>query len=337
MNLTAAELAKHLGADVLGDSTVMLHAFAPADQAAAGQVTFAENETFLAAAESSQAAAIITPKTFNSTKKVLIRADNPRVAFAKALALLHPEPTLPAGIHASAVVAASAQIDPTAHVGPFCVIGERVRVGAGVILLAGVNLGDDVTVGDGSKLFPHVTVYPRGQIGKRVRIHASATIGADGFGYVFDAGSHRKVPQIGNVILGDDVEIGANACVDRGALGSTVLGKGTKIDNLVQIAHNVQIGDHCAITAQVGIAGSAKLGSYVVIGGQTGIGGHLTIGNQVEIGAASAVMTDIPDKSRYLGTPAQPSRECMREIAALRKLPELLKKVSEWEKKLSGE
>jgi UDP-3-O-[3-hydroxymyristoyl] glucosamine N-acyltransferase len=183
-------------------------------------------------------------------------------------------------------------------------------------------------------LFPNVTVYPRTQFGRRVRIHAGSVIGSDGFGYVLDGGFHRKVPQIGNVVIGDDVEIGANVTVDRGALGSTVIGKGTKIDNLVQVAHNVQIGEHCILIGQAGIAGSSKLGSYVILAGQAGVAGHLKIGSQAVIAAQSGVMNDIPDGEKWFGSPAQPDRELKRQVIALRQLPDLLKKISAWEKKL---
>ncbi len=196
---------------------------------------------------------------------------NARVAFAKTLALFFPEQKFAAGIHPTAVIAASAKIDPTAHVGPHCVVGERVKIGANSVLQGGNFIGDDSKLGDDVNLFPNVTIYPRTEIGHRVRIHAGTVIGSDGFGYVLDDGIHRKVPQIGNVVIGDDVEIGSNVSVDRGALGSTVIGKGTKIDNLVQIAHNVEIGEHCIIIAQVGIAGSTKLGKYVILAGQAGI------------------------------------------------------------------
>jgi UDP-3-O-[3-hydroxymyristoyl] glucosamine N-acyltransferase len=179
-----------------------------------------------------------------------------------------------------------------------------------------------------------VTIYPRTEIGQRVRIHANTVIGSDGFGYVQDGGIHRKVPQIGNTLIGDDVEIGAGVTIDRGALGSTIIGKGTKIDNLVQVAHNVEIGEYSLLVAQSGVAGSAKLGNYVVIAGQSGISGHLKIGNQVIIGAKSGVMNDIPDGEKWLGAPAQPDKQAKRQIIAIQLLPELLKRVAELEKKL---
>ena len=333
MTLTTAEIAKRLAGEVLGDASATLTGFAMIDAAKPGDLTFAETEEFFAAAENSAATAIIADARFTSAKKILIRVPNARIAFAKALAIFFPEPKPSAGVHPSAVVAASAQIDPTAHVGPHCVIGERVKIGAQVVLQGGNSIGDDSVLGEETNLFPNVTIYPRTQIGRRVRIHAGAAIGADGFGYVLDGGFHRKVPQIGNVVIGDDVEIGANTTVDRGALGSTVIGKGTKIDNLVQIAHNVQIGEHCIVIAQVGIAGSTRLGQYVILAGQAGVGGHLKIGNQATIGAQSGVMTDIPDGGKWLGAPAQPDKEFKRQVIALRHLPDLLRKVSSWEKK----
>ena len=306
---TAAEIAKYLQGEVVGDGAAVLNSFALAEHAQAGDLTFAENEDYFARAEQS-------------------------AAFAKALALFFPEQKFAAGIHATAVVAQSAQIDPTAHIGPHCVIGERVKIGARSVLLAGNFVGDDSKIGDDAGIFPNVTTYPRTEIGNRVRIHAGSIIGSDGFGYVQDGGVHRKVPQIGGVIIGDDVEIGAGVTIDRGALGPTVIGKGTKIDNLVHIAHNVEIGEHSLLCAQVGIAGSAKLGNYAVIAGQVGVAGHLKIGNQVTIASKSGVMNDIPDGEKWFGIPAQPDHDVKRQIIAQRQLPELLKRVAELEKKL---
>jgi len=215
-------------------------------------------------------------------------------------------------------------------------VGERVKIGARSVLQAGNFVGDDSRLGEGVNLFPNVMIYPRTEIGHRVRIHAGTVIGSDGFGYVLDGGFHRKVPQIGNVVIGDEVEIGANVTIDRGALGSTVIGKGTKIDNLVQIAHNVEIGEHCIVIAQAGISGSTKLGKYVILAGQVGLAGHLKIGNQVTVAAQSGVMHDIPDGEKWFGYPAQLDKDMKRQIIAQRKLPELLKRVAELERKLGG-
>ncbi len=336
MTLTTAEIAKHLAGEVLGDASAALTGFAAADVAKPGDLTFAENADYFAAAEASAATAIICGKDFTSDKKILIRVANPRVAFAKALAIFFPDPKFAPGIHPSAVIAKSAQIDATAHVGPHCTIGERVKIGANAVLQSGNFVGDDSALGDETNLFPNVTIYSRSQIGKCVRIHSGTVIGADGFGYVLDASFHRKVPQVGNVVIGDDVEIGSNCSVDRGALGATVIGTGTKIDNLVQIAHNVEIGEHTIICAQGGIAGSAKIGSYCVFAGQVGIAGHLKIGNQVTVGSKSGVMHNIPDGEMWLGAPALPDKQAKRIMIALQRLPDLLKKVAEWEKKLTG-
>ncbi len=336
MTLTISEIAQQLAGEVQGDANATLTGFAMANNAKPGDLTFAETADFFAVAEASAATAIICDQKATSDKKTLIRVAHPRVAFAKALALFFPEPKFAPGIHPSAVIAASAQIDPTTHIGPHCTVGERVKIGANCVLQSGNFVGDDSTLGDETNLFPNATVYSHSQIGKRVRIHSGAVIGSDGFGYVFDAGVHRKIPQIGNVVIGADVEIGSNTSIDRGALGSTVIGRGTKIDNLVQVAHNVEIGDHCILCSQVGIAGSAKLGKYCVLAGQVGIAGHLKIGNQVTIGSKSGVMHNIPDGQQWLGIPAQPDKQAKRVMIALQRLPELLKKIAEWEKKLTG-
>ena len=336
MSYSAAEIAKLVGGEVVGDGNAILKNFAPAERAQSGDLTFAENEDYFARAEQSAATAIIADQRFSSAKKILIRVPNARVAFARALALFFPEQKFAAGIHPTAVVAASAHIDSTAHIGPHCTVGERVKIGANSVLQAGNFVGEDSRLGEGVNLLPNVTLYARTEIGNRVRIHAGTVIGSDGFGYVLDNGIHRKIPQIGNVAIGDDVEIGANVTIDRGALGSTVIGKGTKIDNLVQIAHNVEIGEHCIVIAQAGISGSTKLGKYVILAGQVGLAGHLKIGNQVTVAAQSGVMHDIPDGEKWFGYPAQPDKEFKRQIIAQRKLPELLKRVAELEKKLGG-
>lgn len=333
MPFTAAEIAKHLQGEVLGDSSVVLNTFAPADRAQPGDLTFAENAEYFARVEQSAASAVIVDGNFTS-QKILIRVPNARIGFAKALALFFPEPAFAAGVHPSAVIAASAQVDPTAHVGPHCVVGERVRIGARSVLQGGNHIGAGCQLGEDVNLFPNVTVYTRSEIGNRVRIHAGTVIGSDGFGYVQDEGVHRKVPQIGNVIIRDDVEIGSNVSIDRGALGPTVIGKGTKIDNLVQIAHNVVIGDGCLVISQVGIAGSTKIGSYVILAGQVGLAGHLKIGNRVTIAAQAGVMNDIPDGEKWLGSPAQPDRQAKRQMIAITHLPDLLKRVAQLEKKL---
>lgn len=337
MALSAAEIAGHLGGEVLGNPALLLKGFAPADRAQPGDLTFAENESYFARAEQSAAAAVIIDGAFTSTRKVLIRVPNARIAFAKVLPLFFPAPVFPPGIHSTAIVPESAAVDPTAHIGPYCVLSEGVQIGPRSVLQGGDFIGPKCILGEDVNLFPHVTVYPATEIGNRVRIHSGTVIGSDGFGYVQDAGVHRKVPQIGSVLIRDDVEIGANVTIDRGALGPTVIGRGTKIDNLVQIAHNVTIGEHCLVVSQAGIAGSSKLGNHVVLAGQVGVAGHLKIGNHVSVAAQSGVMRSIPDGEKWLWSPAQPDRQAKRQMIALQQLPDLLRRFNDLEKRLAGD
>jgi UDP-3-O-[3-hydroxymyristoyl] glucosamine N-acyltransferase len=334
-SFTAAQLAQQLDGEVAGDPNITLTGFAPADRARPGDLVFADNEKYFEQAQQSGASAILAGGSLASQTKTVIRVKNARVAFARVLPLFFPEPAPAAGKHPSAIVAPTAQVDPSAHIGPFCVIGERVKIGARAALLGGNHVGDDTQLGDDVRLFQNVVLYARTQIGNRVRVHAGTVIGSDGYGYVFDQGQHRKVLQLGNVIVGDDVEIGANSAIDRGALGPTIIGRGTKIDNLVQIAHNVVIGDGCLIVAQVGIAGSAKVGSYAVFGGQVGIAGHLKIGNQVTIAGQAGVMNDVPDGEKWMGSPAGPDKEVKRQYIAVRRLPDLLHRIAALEKQLA--
>lgn len=336
MPFTAAQIAEHLGGEVVGDPALILKGFAPADRAQPADLTFAENESYFARAEQSAAAAVLVDGPFSSTQKVLIRVPNARIAFAKVLPLFFPEPVFAPGIHPTAIVAASAKVDPASYIGPYCVLGGEVRIGARSVLQGGNYIGPNCVLGEEVNLFPNVTLYPGTEIGNRVRIHSGTVIGSDGFGYVQDAGIHRKVRQIGSVIVRDDVEIGANVTIDRGALGPTVIGRGTKIDNLVQIAHNVTIGEHCLVVSQSGIAGSSRLGNYVVLAGQVGIAGHLKIGNRVSVAAQSGVMHNIPDDEKWLWTPAQPDRQAKRQMVALQQLPDLLRRFNELEKRLAG-
>jgi UDP-3-O-[3-hydroxymyristoyl] glucosamine N-acyltransferase len=336
MPLTAAQVAQQLQGEVVGDGSIQLSGLAPAEHARAGELTFAENESYFAAAEKSQAAAILVAGPFVSASKVLIRVRNARVALARVLPLFFPPEEHPRGIHPSAVIAESAKVDPTAHIGPSCFLGARVRLGARSVLMGGNDLRADCQLGDDVCLFPNVVLYRQTQVGHRVVIHAGTVIGSDGFGYVLDEGRHRKVLQLGNVIIHDDVEIGANTAIDRGTLGPTVIGEGTKIDNLVHVAHNVIMGRHCLIMGQVGFAGSTRLGDYVVVASQSGIADHLKLGNQVVVGAKSGVMRDIPDGGRMLGTPAAPDRQAKRQIIAMQQLPELIHRMRDLEKEVQA-
>ena len=332
MLFTAGDIAAKLGGKVLGDRTMPLTGFQAADRARAGDLTFAENRTFFERAEQSAASAIIVDKTFTSERKVLIRVPSARIAFAKVVPLFYPEPGPPTGIHPSAIISEKAEIHPDACVGAHVIISDGAKIGARTVLHGNNYVDENCVIGEDCSIFHNVTLYPRTQIGNRVRIHAGTILGSDGFGYVQEDGKHLKVPQIGNVVVDDDVEIGANVTIDRGALGPTHIGKGTKIDNLVQIAHNVSTGENCLIVAQAGIAGSTKLGDYCTLAGQVGLAGHLRIGNHVTIAAQSGVIRDINDGEKWWGMPAQPDKQMKRQLLALQKLPDLLRRYNRFEK-----
>ena len=334
ISFTAAQIAEHLRGEIVGDGSVQLTGLAPTGSAKAGDLTFAEKQTYFAAAEQSGATAILINGDFVYSKKVLIRVPNARIAMARVLPLFYPPEKQAQGIHPSAIIDPTAQIDPTAYIGPHCIISAGVRIGARSALLGGDHIGCESQIGDDVCLYQNVVVYAKSQIGHRVTIHAGSVIGADGFGYVLDEGRHRKMQQVGNVIIYDDVEIGANTTVDRATLGSTVIGQGTKIDNLVQIAHNVIIGRNCIIMGQAGVAGSTQLGDYCVIGAQVGILGHLKLGNQSMVGGKSGVARDIPDREAVLGHPALPEKGAKRQWAVMRRLPELARRVRELEKQV---
>ncbi len=336
MTFTAAHLAELLKGELIGDGAVAITGFTSADQARAGDLTFAEKDTYFAAAAASEASAILVAGPYSSTTKVIIRVPNARVAAAGALRLFYPPDEHPPGIHPSANIAPSALVDATAHVGPGCVIGDGVTVGARSALLGGNHIGRDCQIGDDVRLFPNVVLYAHTQIGHRVALLAGTVIGSDGYGYVFDQGRHVKILQVGNVIIHDDVEIGANSAIDRAALGSTVIGAGTKIDNLVHVAHNVVFGRHCLIMGQCGFAGSTHFGDYCVIASQSGVAGHLKIGHQVTVGGKSGVTCDVADKETVLGYPAVPAMKAKRQWIGIQKLPEVIVRMRALEQQVAA-
>jgi len=333
---TASYIAEQIGGQVVGDGTVAITGVAPAEGARNGDLTFAEKESNFAFAVASEASAILVPAGFESVSKVLIRVKDPRIAIARVLPLLFPPETPVSGIHPSAVVDPLAQIDPSAEIGPHCVVEAGVSVGKNTVLMGGNHIGRDSRIGEDVRLHPNVVLYSKTQLGNRVTIHSGTTIGSDGYGYVFDEGRHRKMQHVGNVVIHDDVEIGSNASIDRGALGSTVIGEGTKIDNLVHVAHNVVMGRHCLIMGQVGFAGSTVLSDYVVIASQSGIAGHLKLGHRATIGAKSGVMRDVPAGETVLGYPAAPDKQAKRQWVAMALLPDALRRLKTLEKRLDG-
>lgn len=333
---TVAEIAQRVLGTVDGDPEAILTGIAAAEDSVLGDLTFADTAEHFGAAERSGATAVLVQGNFFSATKVLIRVASARLSLARLLPIFFPPELFPPGIDPTARIAASAQIDPTAYVGPHCVVGEGVRIGARSVLMGGNHLARETSLGEDVYLFPQVILYARTVLGNRVRIHAGTVIGSDGYGYVLDAGQHRKVIQVGNVVIHDDVEIGANAAIDRAALGSTVIGAGTKIDNLVHVAHNVVMGRHCLVMGQVGFAGSTVLSDYVVIASQSGIAGHLKLGTQATVGAKSGVMRDVPAGGTVWGIPAMPDKQTKRQIIATQQLPEMTRRVRALEKQVAA-
>jgi UDP-3-O-[3-hydroxymyristoyl] glucosamine N-acyltransferase len=332
ISFTVDQISEHVRGEVVGDGSTLLTGFAQADAAQDGDLTFADKEAYFAAAEQGAAGAILVSGPFTSSKKPLIRVANARVAVARLLPIFFPAGQHPQGIHPSAVIDPSAKVHPSAHIGPHCVVGPSVEIGARSALMGGNHLGQGARIGEDVCLFPNAVIYARTLIGNRVTIHSGTVIGSDGYGYVLDEGRHRKVLQVGNVVIHDDVEIGANCAIDRAALGSTLIGAGTKIDNLVHVAHNVEMGRHCLIMGQTGIAGSTQLGDYAVVASQSGIAGHLKLGKQSTVGAKSGVMRDIPDGGTVLGYPAAPANEAKRQWAGLQLLPKMVRRMRVLEK-----
>jgi UDP-3-O-[3-hydroxymyristoyl] glucosamine N-acyltransferase len=320
---TLNEIAAFLSGSVSGDGGVVIERIRGIDEAGEGDLTFVANPKYRKKMETTGASAIlVVPGTACVGKNLLIVGD-PYVALGQLLALFHPEDEETAGISKNATVEAGADVSPEAVVYPGVHVCRGARVEKQAVLYPGVFIGRDAAVGEASILYPGVTVYRRCRIGRRVVLHAGVVVGSDGFGFALPGRENRKIPQVGYVQIDDDVEIGANTTIDRGALGRTWIQRGVKIDNLVQVAHNVVIGEYSIIVSQVGISGSAQLGKGVVIGGQAGIVGHIRIGDGVMAAARSGVHKDIPPGQIVAGSPHMPHREWLKMEACLPKLPEM--------------
>lgn len=325
------EIAGLLGGKLQGNGTREIRGIAGLESAGAADITFAEGGRAIARAAHSAAGCILVPAGTLLPGQTTIAVSHPKLALVRAAAALLPAARIEPGIHPTAVVFPSARLAPGVTVQAHAVIEEGATIGEGTLLGVGVFLGRGVEVGSNSILHPRVSVYPGARIGSQVVIHSGAVIGSDGFGYVFAEGRHHKFPQLGQVIIEDNVEIGSNTTIDRGSLGNTVIGQGSKIDNLVQIAHNVRIGRHCVIAAQSGISGSVEIGDYVVMGGQVGVGDRARIEDQAVIGAQAGIPTGkiVRRGSVMWGTPARPMPQFKKTYAHLTNLPNLAKKVNE--------
>jgi len=328
MEITLGQLAIQLdGLLVGGGADALVLGAAGLDAVGEDMVTYATSERHLAEAEATSALAIIVPHAIEQSVKPLIQVDDPRAAFARALRLFDwRRPPFP-GIDQTAVIARSAAIHARAYIGPLAVVGEGVYIGDGAIIHPHAVIGDHVEVGAETVVYPGVAIYPRCTIGCRVIIHSGAVIGADGLGLHPGPDGWEKIPHLGTVIIEDDVEIGANTTIDRATSGKTLIGSGTKIDNLVQIAHNVRVGANCMIIAQVGIAGSAVIEDGVIIAGQAGVSDHLTVGAGVRLATRAVVTRNVPPGATVSGFPARDHAEELKYEAALRRVPDLLRKV----------
>ncbi len=337
MEQTLEALAKYLKGRVIGDGATLIHSVNDIAAVQAGELTFAEDAGRVTQALATPASGVIVSADITDLRgKSGISVQNPRLAFALILELFHPTVATVPGVHPTAVLGQGVHLGDEVAIRAYAVLGDDVRIGRNTVIESGVHLGDGVTIGEGCYLAPNVVVYRQAIIGNRVRIHGGAIIGADGFGYVFHEGHYVKIPQVGNVVIEDDVELGANVCVDRATLGSTIIKRGTKIDNLVQIAHNDHIGEHVIMAGQVGLAGSVHVGNYAAFGGKSGVVDHVTIGDGAQIGAASVVTKSIPPKERVWGFPARNVQDTKHEMAALTRLPDLLKRVADILRRLTA-
>jgi UDP-3-O-[3-hydroxymyristoyl] glucosamine N-acyltransferase len=329
-----SELSSRLGGTVAGVADPDITGAEGIAEAGEGQITFATGPEALTDLERSRAAAALVPLDTPDLRMPLIRVQNPRLAFARVLELFYVRDYRATGVSDMAAIAKDALIGEECSIHPFAVLAEQVRIGNRVTVHSGTFVGEGSSIGDDSVIHANVSIGHRTIVGKRVIIHSGTVVGSDGFGFVTDSGVHHKIPQVGGVIIEDDVEIGGNCTIDRATLGNTRIGKGTKLDNQVHVAHNVTIGEHCLLAGQVGIAGSSTLGNYVVFGGQAGVADHTTIGDRVMAGGKAVITRDVEAGQVIAGYNAMPLRDWLKVQAILPKLPELKKLIMRLEKQV---
>lgn len=329
------DLAEIVGGNVVGDNDMMIIGVGSAQDASLGTITFAESVELHKTAEKTEAAAIIVPKTITKSKKNLLQVDNPRLAYAIIAREFMIRPLQTGLIHPMSVIDSDAQIGKEVSIHPQAIIDAGAQIGARTIIGPGTYIGKDVKIGADCEIHANVVIEYQTEIGDRVIVQAGAVLGSDGYGYVTTEAGHTKIPQLGKLIVEDDVEIGANVTIDRGAIGSTKIGRGSKLDNLIHLGHNVTTGPECLLIAQSGVAGSTKMGKRVTLAGQSGVYGHVRIGDNVILAARGVITNDVKDGAFLSGAPAQDHHKDYRIKAAIRKLPKLLKQVRELTKKLS--
>ena len=328
--LTALAIAELVGGELKGEAGTVVGSVAPLSRAGPDQISFLADSRYSVALGASSVGIVLISRALAETPGSVpsrIVVDKPQAALLELLPLLYPSaPHMPA-VHETALVGRGALIGSGVTLDAYAIIGDDAVISDGAWIGAHCVVGDGVKVGTGSRLFPHVTLYPGSEIGDRVVLHSGVRVGSDGFGFVSSGDAHVKIPHVGRCIIGDDVEVGANTTIDRGSIDDTIIGAGTRIDNLVQIGHNVRIGRLCLIVAQVGIAGSAHVGDGCVLGGQAGLGGHITVGDGARIGGQSGVFGNVPAGQVWSGYPARPHREALRATAALLKIAGMMKRL----------
>ena len=336
MKRSLESLAREVGGKVIGDGSVAISGLTGIEGAQEGDITYATNERFFPLLKETKASAAMVPKEIADCTLPLLVVKNPALAAAKIQTLFTQRPYVAGGISTMAWVSPSAKVSTDATIHPFACIGDEAEIGPRVIIYPFVSVGPQAKIGEACVIHPQVTIYSRCVLGKRIIVHAGASIGADGFGFVKDGETNVKIPQVGIVEIEDDVEIGANCCIDRATFGRTLIKKDVKLDNLVQVGHNVQIGEHSIIVSQVGISGSTKVGKNVILAGQVGVVDHVEIGDNVMIGAQSGVYTDIAPNQIVSGTPPLPHREFLRIVAVWTKLPEMKKELDRLRRQLEA-
>jgi UDP-3-O-[3-hydroxymyristoyl] glucosamine N-acyltransferase len=332
---TVSELADYLGGVVQGDGTAVITGLGTLETAGPDTITFLANPKYASKVAETSAGAILMAPGGQRYGRTAIEVANPYLCFAKLLTLFYTSPHTPEGVLPASIISSTATIGEETSIYPGACIGRNVVVGNRTVIHSGAVLYDNVIIGEDCTIHSNAVIRERCRIGNRCIIQPGAVIGSDGFGYAPDGSSYYRIPQVGIVVLEDDVEIGANTCIDRAAVEVTQIGRGTKLDNLVQIAHNCQIGENCMIVSQVGISGSVKIGNHVTLAGQVGVAGHLTIGDNVLVGAQSGIPSSLPANAAYSGSPTMPHKEWLKLSMVLPRLPELRKTVTTLEKRIA--
>ena len=339
MEFTAKQIAAYVGGEIIGDENVTVCTFAKIEEGVKGALSFLANPKYASYIYDTQSSIVLVNNDFVPERPIratLIKTANAYESLAKLMTLYESVKPKKTGISPMASVAASATIGENVYIGPFVSIGEKAIIGNNTVIEANTSVGDNATVGSDCILYNHVTIYHDCKVGNRCILHAGSVVGADGFGFAPGANGYEKIPQIGIAILEDDVEIGANTCIDRATMGATIIKRGVKLDNMVQIAHNVIVDEHTVMAAQCGVAGSTKIGSWCMVGGQAGISGHIKIGNQVKVGGHSGVTNSVQDGKAVMGYPSFEHTQFARATVIFKKLPEMYREMDALKKEIES-